>query len=236
MNNFQFFININLKNMMIDFIIISNDETNPIFYKSINLENFSNNSNLSFNNLDEIMKALILNVEKNFEKITFHKANLMIEDRSLNSIDLTLKENMENKIINKNKIEYLLKDARYQLIKNHPEKYIAHIIIKKCYIDDEEYNYVPFEIKCKNFIIDLSFIYLKKTLILQFEKLLKDQQLEVNKIICANYAKSLLNDDIDNVPKAGLAALNDINLNEVSVLAKKKAKMGFFEKIFHIFS
>ena len=235
MNNFQFFININLKNMMIDFIIISNDEINPIFHKSINLQNLDNN-NLSFNNLDEIMKALILDVEKNLKKITFQKVNLMIEDPSLNSIDLTLKENMENKIINKNKIEYLLKDARYQLIKNHPEKYIAHIIIKKCYIDDEEYNYVPFEINCKNFIIDLSFIYLKKKLILQFEKLLKNQQLEVNKIICANYAKSLLNDDIDNVSKAGLAALKDINLNEVSVILKKKAKMGFFEKIFHIFS
>ena len=235
MNNFQFFININLKNMMIDFIIISNDEINPIFHKSINLQNFNNN-NLSFNNLDEIMKSLILDVEKNLEKITFQKVNLMIEDPSLNSIDLTLKENMENKIINKNKIEYLLKDARYQLIKNHPEKYIAHNIIKKCYIDDEEYNYVPFEINCKNFIIDLSFIYLKKKLILQFEKLLKNQQLEVNKIICANYAKSLLNDDIDNVSKAGLAALKDINLNEVSVILKKKAKMGFFEKIFHIFS
>ena len=235
MNNFQFFININLKNMMIDFIIISNDEINPIFHKSINLQNFNNN-NLSFNNLDEIMKSLILDVEKNLEKITFQKVNLMIEDPSLNSIDLTLKENMENKIINKNKIEYLLKDARYQLIKNHPEKYIAHIIIKKCYIDDEEYNYVPFEINCKNFIIDLSFIYLKKKLILQFEKLLKNQQLEVNKIICTNYAKSLLNDDIDNVSKAGLAALKDINLNEVSVILKKKAKMGFFEKIFHIFS
>ena len=235
MNNFQFFININLKNMIIDFIIISNDEINPIFHKSINLQNLDNN-NLSFNNLDEIMKALILDVEKNLKKITFQKVNLMIEDPSLNSIDLTLKENMENKIINKNKIEYLLKDARYQLIKNHPEKYIAHIIIKKCYIDDEEYNYVPFEINCKNFIIDLSFIYLKKKLILQFEKLLKNQQLEVNKIICTNYAKSLLNDDIDNVSKAGLAALKDINLNEVSVILKKKAKMGFFEKIFHIFS
>ena len=34
MNNFQFFININLKNMMINFIIISNDETNPIFTKA----------------------------------------------------------------------------------------------------------------------------------------------------------------------------------------------------------
>ena len=235
MNNYQFFIYINLKIMVINFIIISKDETNPIFNKSTNLENFNNN-NLPFNNLDEIMKTLILDVEKNLEKIIFHKANLMIEDLSLNSIDLTLKENMENKIINKNKIEYLLKDTRYQLIKNHPEKYIAHIIIKKCYIDDEEYNYVPFDIKCKNFIIDLSFIYLKKTLILQFEKLLKNQQLAINKIICANYAKSLLNEDIDNITKAGLVALKDTNLNEVSILAKKKAKMGLFEKIFHIFS
>ena len=68
---------------------------------------------------------------------------------------------------------------------------------------------------------------MKKTLILQFEKLLKNQQLEVNKIICANYAKSLLNEDIDNVTKAGLAALKDINLNEVSILAKK-SKNGPF--------
>ena len=127
MNNYQFFIYINLKNMVINFIIISKDGTNPIFNKSTNLENFNNN-NLPFNNLDEIMKTLILDVEKNLEKIIFRKANLMIEDLSLNSIDLTLKENMENKIINKNKIEYLLKDTRYQLIKNHPEKYIAHII------------------------------------------------------------------------------------------------------------
>ena len=32
-------------------------------------------------------------------------------------------------------------------------------------IDGEEYNYVPFESKCKNFIVDLSFIYLQKTFI-----------------------------------------------------------------------
>ena len=38
MNNYQFFIYINLKNMVIDFIIISNDETNPIFHKSTNLK------------------------------------------------------------------------------------------------------------------------------------------------------------------------------------------------------
>ena len=43
-------------------------------------------------------------------------------------------------------------------------------------------------------------------------------------------------DDVDDLSKAGLAVLEDNNLNEVSVIGKKKAKMGFFEKIFHIFS
>ena len=165
-----------------------------------------------------------------------HKVNLMVEDTSANSIDIALKENFEYKNINKSKIEYLLKDIRYKLIKNHPDKYIAHIIVKKCFLDGVEYNFVPFEKKCKSFILDLSFIYLQKTFVSQIEKIFKNHQLKVNKIICTNYAKSLLNIDVDDLSKAGLAVLEDNNLNEVSVIGKKKAKMGFFEKVFHLLS
>ena len=73
------------------------------------------------------------------KNITMHKVNLMVEDTSANSIDIALKENFEYKNINKSKIEYLLKDIRYKLIKNHPDKYIAHIIVKKCFLDGVEY-------------------------------------------------------------------------------------------------
>ena len=78
-----------------------------------------------------------------------------------------------------------------------------------------------------------------KSLILKhqkFENLLKKHQIEVNRIICTNYARSLLDIDFDDLSKAGIAAIDNNNLNEVNVISKKINKLGFFEKLFHIFS
>ena len=40
---------------------------------------------------------------------------------------------------------------------------------------------------------------------------------EINKIISTNYAKTLLNFDINDLSRAGLAAIDDTNLNEVEI-------------------
>ena len=62
-------------------------------------------------------------------------------------------------------------------------------------------------------------------------------QIDINKIICTNYAKSLLeNDFVDNLAEAGLRVLDGFNTNEVDINSKKTIKEGFFEKLFHIFS
>ena len=70
----------------------------------------------------------------------------------------------------------------------------------------------------------------------KIELLLNSHQIFINKTICTNYAKSLLNSDIEDLSKAGMVAIKDANLNEVGIYPKKSAKMGFFEKLFHIFS
>ena len=85
-------------------------------------------------------------------------------------------------------------------------------------------------------VIETSFIYLQKSFVSKLEFLLKKHQIVINKIICTNYAKSLIDIDIDDLSKAGLAVLNDNNLNEVGINSKKIGKSGFFEKLFHIFS
>ena len=60
---------------------------------------------------------------------------------------------------------------------------------------------------------------------------------DINKIICTNYAKSLLeNDFVDNLAEAGLRVVDGFNTKEVDINSKKSIKVGFFEKLFHIFS
>ena len=66
---------------------------------------------------------------------------------------------------------------------------------------------------------------------------MKNHQIEIDKIICTNYAKSLLeNDFVDNLAEAGLRVLDGFNTKEVDINVKKMNKVGFFEKLFHIFS
>ena len=185
--------------------------------------------------MENILKKTILEIENKF-RISVNNVNLMIEYQKLKSINITIKENFENKILSKTGIEYLLQDLRQQIIENHPEKKFVHIIFKKCFVDGEEYNNIPIGKNCKTFVIEVCFIYLKKDLINKLEILLRSHQIEINKLICTNYAKSLLNTEIDDLHKASLAVINESNLNEVTIISKKTTKSGFFEKLFHIFS
>ena len=88
----------------------------------------------------------------------------MIEDHQLNSVDISINENFENNSITKTSIEYLLQDLRQQIITNHSDKKIVHIIIKKCKLDDEEYNNIPFGNKCRNFFRNKLYLFEKKIL------------------------------------------------------------------------
>ena len=235
MDNFQIFININIIHKSICFIINLDNKIQPIFYKKIILENLTYENFCFEDRFETILKKTILEVEKQFQT-PVDKVNLMIEDKKLNTIDITVRENLENKNINKTIVEYLLQNVRKQILENHFEKKVVHIVIKKCFIDGDEYNNIPLGKICKNLVIETSFIYLQKSFVSKLEFLLKKHQIVINKIICTNYAKSLIDIDIDDLSKAGLAVLNDNNLNEVGINSKKIGKSGFFEKLFHIFS
>ena len=234
MNNFLFFININTVLNQLHFFINSSNETQAIFYKKINLDNFSENE-FQFKSFEKILKEIIVEVENKF-RTQINKVNLMLENQSSDFIEITIEENFEDKNINKTSLEYLFQNIRQQIIMNHPEKKIVHIIIKKCSINGEEYNNIPIGKKCKKLIIELNFIYLQNIFVSKIESILNNFQINVDKIICTNYAKSLLTTDIEDITKAGLTVLEDKNINEVGIYPKKITKLGFFEKLFHIFS
>ena len=215
MINLNIFVNISIKLNKIDIIVNSNNDSNPVFSKKFDLDNLPKHDEFEL-----VIKKIILEIEKKLNT-SVYKLYLMIEDHQLNSIDISINENFENNAITKTSIEYLLQDLRQQIITNHADKRIVHIIIKKCKLDDEEYNNIPFGSKCRNFFLEISFIYLKKNFVSNFEDLLKKHQIEVSRIICTNYARSLLHIDFDDLSKAAIAAVDNNNLNEVNVSSKK---------------
>ena len=66
---------------------------------------------------------------------------------------------------------------------------------------------ITMEKKCKNLTIELNFIYLQKLYVSKIKTILNNYQIDIDKTICTNYAKSLLTTDIDDLSKAGLSEL-----------------------------
>lgn len=235
MNKYNIFININTEINKIYFTINNSISKKNVFYKNINLE-YSIDDKLNFQkNFEKIFKEIILEAERKLQ-IQIYKINLMIENKIINAIEITIRKNFENKNIDKSSIEYSIQDIRQKIIENHSEKKIVHIVIKKCLMDNEEYNNVPIGKKCGKLTIELSFIYLQNFLVSKIESILTNFQIQTNRVICTNYAKSLLSTDVDDISQAGLVVLSDKNINEVTIYPKKLTKLGFFEKLFHIFS
>ena len=235
MNKFEIFFNIDIKNFKLNVFIIDTISEDILYTKDFKFEKFEYSNFLIIDEINNILKKLILEIEK-YLNTSVSKINLMVEQENTYNIDLSIKTNFENKIIDKKNIEYLIQDLRQQLLINCPDKKFIHILVKKCIIDSDEYNIIPIGNKCKNFIVDLSFIHIPKKLLNGLEGLFNEHQMFVNKVICTNYAKTLIVTEVDNLSKAGLNILRGSNLNEIGIIPKKVKKIGFFEKLFHIFS
>ena len=113
MNNFLFFININTVLNQLHFFINSSNETQAIFHKKINLDNFSENE-FQFKSFEKILKEIIVEVENKF-RTQINKVNLMFENQSSDFIEITIEENFEDKNINKTSLEYLFQNIRQQI-------------------------------------------------------------------------------------------------------------------------
>ena len=234
-NNIEIFLNFNIKKKEIDFFVYEFSNEKTIYSKNLNFLTYHQEENIIQNNNEDNLRNVILDIERKFNS-TVSKINLMVERDYSTSIDLSFKKNFENKTIKKKEIEFIVQDLRLQLIKNNPDKKFIHILIKKCLVNDEEFYNIPIGINCKNLVIETSFIYLSKKFIKNFEALLSKNQIEIKKLICTNYARSLLDVEYDKLSVAGMKVISNSNLNEVHILSKDATKPGYFERLFNIFS
>ena len=233
MNNLEIFLNLNQNE--INTILIDKEKKNQIFNKDFNINNNFSDTKKIIDNLNQILKSLIIELEKKISK-PISKINLMIDNPETLSIYASVKKNYDHKKIQKNQIEYLIQDLKQQILRNNSDIKIGHIIVKNYFVDGEIYSQLPIGEVCKDLVIQTQFICFSKNFIDSLKNLFANYQIDINKIICTNYAKSLLDADLNSLSEAGLKVIGGANINEVLVNPKKLTKVGFFERLFHIFS
>ena len=145
-------------------------------------------------NLDEsknLLQKLIRNSEK---KLNIHikSIKLMIDAPDVQSIDFSIKKNLETKSSFFEDIKFLLQEARQLAQSNNVNKKIIHTIIEKFILDEKEYYEIPVDdIDYKSIAIELKFICISSKFFKIITNHFKINHITIENILCSSYVKSL---------------------------------------------
>ena len=216
------------------FTIVALNSTDDYVYKrESSTNNKSNQIDLKF--LENFLNENIFKIEKELNEFV-KNIFLIIDNRSIFSIHLSIKNKFDNIIINSNSVHKLLLDAKSCCKKTLEDSDILHMKIDKFYVDGTYFKTLPEEKNCKNFCIEMSYICLPKKILKPIEDVLSKYQISLNKTLSFNYLNSFLNDKNNNLYITAQKILDGFNENEVHITSENSKKLGFFEKFFNFFN
>ena len=231
--NFHIYLEFNYTELN---IVAFNKINNKLEYFNQKLyKSYFNNNELNFDILQNFVEKNILEVEKAIGEFV-KDIYLMIETPQSTSINLSVLKNNEGNKITKQDVMYLIQDSKQQILKSNSTIEIIHIITENYNLDNMNHNFLPLDINCKKFSIDIKFICFPKDLLRNFEQLFLKQQIFINKFICSNYVKTFdFKNSEKHICEKGKEIVEGINKEEVVSIPKIIEKTGFFERLFHFF-
>jgi len=152
--------------------------------------------------------------------------SVMLDTSDALCISLSLSKKNDGKFIDKKDVQYLIQDAKQQILKSYPDISIIHIIISNYKIDNKDYDHLSENIKCKLFSIDIFFICFPKIVIKNLENLFQKNQISINQFLCSSYAKSL--NYKEQFPTFEKITFIDIGYEKTSIIIYDKEKLKAF--------
>ena len=172
------------------------------------------------------IKDIITSLEKNTDEY-IDSTSLMIDSQEMLTIGISISKKLDGSKLKKEDIQFLIQDAKQQILKNYSNQNIVHIIIQNYKIDDTDYNFFPNKINCNLISIDTLFICIPKNIVEYYKKLFFKLDISINQIFCSSYAKSLnyknnffLNENILFI---------DIGFKKTSIIYYNKNEIIFFD-------
>ena len=151
----------------------------------------------------------------------------MLDSPDVLSISLSVLKKNENKFLIKEDIEYLIQDAKQQIINGYQDISIIHIVINNYKVNNIDYDSLPLNVKCNKFSIDIVFICFPKIIIKNIEILFSKHQVSIDHFICTSYAKSFTYKE--HFSEFNQIVFLDIGYEKTSVIFYEKEKIKFFD-------
>ena len=216
------------------FIIIVYNNENKIIYKNeVTRESKTNISIFEF--LNEFLKQNIFEIEKKISEF-IKNIFLIIDLDDVYSIELSIKNKLDNILLDNHSINNLLVEAKNSCEKTLKNLNVIHMIIDRFYLDSKSYEFLPDQQNCKTLAIDLSYICISKNILKDFHKILSQYQISIEKVLCNRYLSNFLDENNIDLFLTAEKILSGFNENEVFLTSKSSKNIGFFEKFFNFFN
>ena len=189
--------------------VFNRNNKNETFYAES--EFFTDRSNLELK-----IQKIITSLEKDSNKY-IDNINLMIDSPKMLSVGISLSKKLDRSQLKKTSIQFLIQEAKQQILKYYSNYNIAHIIINNYKINGVDYAYLPDEIKCDFISLDILFICLPADLVLYFKNIFSKSNILINQIICSSYARSI--NYKDNLNLSGHTSFIDVGFNRTSIIS-----------------
>ena len=185
-----------------------------------------------------VLSKFVLEKVKDFEKEVGRLIEkvYVITDAKCNKFSLSLKNKYDSDKIKETDVVRLISDAKQQIARNNKDFAILHLLVDKYIVDGEEYLEFPENRSYQEFIIEISFITVQNSTVKTLNKIFKDCNIEVKKIISHQYSSSFAEKSDISPCIAGKKVTDGINPSEVMMHNLYTKKQGLFEKMFNFFS
>tara|TARA_A100000164_G_C21710689_1_gene678066 strand:- start:83 stop:787 length:705 start_codon:yes stop_codon:yes gene_type:complete len=230
-DNQYFYIAIIDQNLHINYF--SSKDYNSVFQKKYLMpDTLCNNLNVI------ILTKFISEKVKDFEKDvgSFVENVNVITDAKNDQFSLSLKNKYDSDRIKEADVVRLISDAKQQITRNNKDCVILHLLVDRYIVDGKEYLEFPENVNYKEFIIEISFITIQNSTVKIINKIFKDCNIEVKKIISHQYSSRFAEKSDMSPCIAGKKVIDGINPSEVIVHNFYNRKQGLFEKMFNFLS
>ena len=216
------------------FIIIVYNNENKIIYKKEKITESKTNISI-FEFLKEFLKQNIFEIEKKINEF-IKNIFLIIDLDDVYSIELSIKNKLDNILLDNRSINNLLVEAKNSCEKTLENLNVIHMTIDRFYLDSKSYEVLPDQQSCKTLSIDLSYICISKHILKDFHKILSQYQISIEKVLCNRYLSNFLDQQNIDLFLTAQKILSGFNENEVFLTSKSSKNKGFFEKFFNFFN
>ena len=216
------------------FTLIVLDEFNKVIFKKELLLKVSSEK-FNFELLDNFINQNIFKIEKElneFVKIII----LIIDHNDIFSVNLSIKNKINDVILNNNLINNLLIEAKSCCKKTLEKVNVMHMKIDLFCIDNNIYKTLPDKIRFKNLSVDLSFICIPNNFLENLEKVLNKYQISLGKVLSYKYLNNFIDIANNELGLVSKKILHGFNENEVIFTHKRSKNLSFFEKFFNFFN